>query len=92
MQEKIKDLFNANIVLSNSRLDQMIADTMSRYSSRRELLSDEDVECIAAAGDAFSMGDSFREEKDCFDAALKPEGNPLGFGSNKTRKFSGSEE
>lgn len=50
----LKNLFDANIILCNSKLDTIISDTINHYYGKtreRIELSDDEAEFLAAAGD-----------------------------------------
>lgn len=57
----IKKCFDANLILSNPKLDDLISDTMGRYygkSSGRVELSDDQAEFLSAAGNpAYAFAD-----------------------------------
>lgn len=53
MEKKIKKLFDANEIIKNEKLCDMIADTMNRYYGKKRVeLSEEEAEHLSAAGDA----------------------------------------
>lgn len=58
MEKMLKELFDFQKFLGNSRLAEMISDTENRYEN---VLSDDELENISAAGDLFPQ----KNTEDC---------------------------